>query len=185
MPVFLSGGSPKVSRSWGKEAIRGMFGFAPLLLQWIQSLTSFLTNDFPRGIQYCGCTKANVCSHPTWECFSWRSWTNNLVKGCVGERINWCFAWKGIQALFSRPPTLITPSIRNGCNGSSGLLLENARFAWRSLYSSSNNSIWAWEGFPWGHQCTNSWSVALEAGSIFLPCTLAWTYTSSITRTTD
>ena len=66
-----------------------------------------------------------------------------LDKGCFGERTTWCLASKGIGALSRWPPTLTIPSVRTGCKGRSGLLLDSAQLAWRSLYSCLNNSIWA------------------------------------------
>ena len=117
--------------------------WARMLLQCRQSLTIFLMNDFPRGIQNCRRTRARVCSPPTWKCFLWRSWTSNLDKGCFGERTTWCLVSKGIGALSRWPPTLTIPSVRTGCKGRSGLLLDSAQLAWRSLYSCLNNSIWA------------------------------------------
>ena len=121
----------------GKDTITGISGFALLLLQCRQSLTIVLMNHFPRGIQNCWCTRAKTCSLPTWKCFLWRSWTSNLYKGCFGETSTWCFASKGIRALSSRPP-----SVRTGRKGRSELLLR-AWVAWRSLYPSPNDLIWA------------------------------------------
>ena len=96
-----------------------------------------------RGILNCQCTRASVCSLPTWKCFLWRSWTRNLDKGCFGERTTWCLASKGIGALSRWPRTLTMPSVRSGRKGRSGLLLDSAQLAWRSLYFCLNDSIWA------------------------------------------
>lgn len=115
----------------GKDAITGISGFALLLLQCGQSLTIFLMNHFPRGIQKCWRARAKTCSLPTWKCFLWRSWTSNLYKGCFGETSTWCFASKGIIPLSSRPP-----SVRTGRKGRRGLLLKSTWVAWRSLYYS-------------------------------------------------
>ena len=56
-----------------------------------------------------------------------------LVERALGE-----LPTKGIRALSSRPP-----SVRTGRKRRSGLLLKSVRLASRSLYSSSNDSIWA------------------------------------------
>ena len=141
--MFVNGGSLNASHSLGKDAITGISGFSLLLLQCRQSLTVFLMNNFPRGIQNCRCRRARVCSLPTWKCFFWRSWTSNLDKGCFGERTTWCLASKGTGALSRWPPTLTIRSVRTGCKGRSGLLLDSSQLAWRSLYPCLNNSIWA------------------------------------------
>ena len=164
--MLVNGGLQRASRSLGNEAIAGMVGFTLLLLQR-HSFMIILTNNFPRRIQNCWCTRASVCSLPKWKCLLWMSWANNLDRGCPGESSAWCLTSYGIGTLVSRPPTLIILSTKTGCRGSSELFDDKARFA------------------ALGRQHLKPLFHALEKGQSSLLYTLICIYISSNKRTAD
>ena len=93
--------------------------------------------DFPRGIQNCWLTRANVCSLPI-LCGSVS--LKKVLNQQPGQRMFW---WKDYLVLYLKGYRSFVQTVtdsynsfwRTGCKGRNRLLLESARLAWRSLYS--------------------------------------------------
>ena len=140
----MKGGRPGEMRSAGKSAILCDNKLPNIRRQGTQAFKTLCVRAFPLTIQNFSRTRDKTCSLPPCPVFSWISLMINSAMWESAGMMTGCFRSVLRGAFPIRPPTLKTPSIRNGFNEANLPVVNNRSDlpVWSKLTSLGNENFW-------------------------------------------